>query len=404
MLRRLTVLTIIVSAIFLMLVGIPLDSQPLFYMSTVMFLTLAAMRVQAIVATRGLRFERKAPSVIIAGEKVPIRIRVWSTFKWRRSLLVITDDLPKNLAYDLDTKPLPVAPTYHYAVETHYDLRPLKRGVYKWSKIRVVSNDPLGVMEVEKVYEADPIEIVVHPAQIPFPVDLTALSGWGASLTDEGRNRGMGQEPRSVREYISGDSLRHVHWRSTARRGMLQVKEFDTGFNVNLYVALQLTSGTDVGEGSQTTLEAMCGNAAYLAEIILNRGGTFHLPFLENEVSVTRSAETRYKEICDALAFAQAIYTEPFSKQIDDLITETPVGSTVVIMLSSAEPGVDSAIQRLSRVRSVVVLIYDSSTYKKEKQRTILPSATEREFLSSIASSAIVQFIPNPFQTDVKSN
>ena len=33
---------------------------------------------------------------------------------------------------------------------------------------------------------------------------------------------------RSVREFRSGDSLRHIHWRSTARLGAMQVREFDS--------------------------------------------------------------------------------------------------------------------------------------------------------------------------------
>src|SRR3989442_11720032 len=45
-----------------------------------------------------------------------------------------------------------------------------------------------------------------------------------ASVPRPDRN---GLEGAGVREFRAGDSLRHVHWRSTARRGTLVVREFE---------------------------------------------------------------------------------------------------------------------------------------------------------------------------------
>jgi hypothetical protein len=38
---------------------------------------------------------------------------------------------------------------------------------------------------------------------------------------------GSGNEPFGIREYRVGDSLRRIHWRSTARRGQLVVREYE---------------------------------------------------------------------------------------------------------------------------------------------------------------------------------
>jgi len=42
----------------------------------------------------------------------------------------------------------------------------------------------------------------------------------------------------TVRDYRAGDSIRHVHWKATARRGSLQTKVFDPGATQTLIVAL----------------------------------------------------------------------------------------------------------------------------------------------------------------------
>lgn len=403
--RRYTLLVLITSGAMLLFVGILTSTMTLFYMSTVMLLMLLVMRIQAGLATKGLRFERVAPGTIVAGELIRMRIRVWSSIRLRRPLLFIEDDLPKDLLHPADTRPLPVAPDYEQAVETRYELRPLKRGIYRWSGIRVRSTDSLGIVTVSRRYEASPMELVVYPAQIPFGLDLVALSGWGANQADQGRNRGTGLEPRGVREFRAGDSLRFVHWRTTARTGQLQVKEFETGFNTNLAILIQQTAGTEVGTGAYTTLEAMCGHAAYLADVMLQRGSPIHLPNLEPpDVEMANSAEIRYSQIARALAGARADRTEPFAFEVESLIQRLLPSMTVVLFLSASEPGLAEAIRRLSSHTSVVALIYDVAQFQGAVSgRGILP-ATNADFLAEIAAPTVaIRLMDNPYASETKA-
>ena len=397
--RRHAVLTLTVSAIFLLIVGAFLNTQPLFYMSTVMILTLIALRLQASLATRGLRFERIAPLVMIAGELISIRIRVWSRLRFRRPLLLITDVLPTSLAGSADIKPLPIAPSFEEAVESRYEFRPVKRGIYRWSKIRVKSSDSLGLVHVERLYEADPIEVVIHPTQIPFALDLAAMSGWGANQADEGTNRGQGMEPRGVREFLPGDTLRHIHWRTTARIGTLQVKEFETGFNTNLVLAPQLTEGTEAGSGVETTLEVMCSHAAFVSEIMLNRGSTVALPNLESsDIAPAHSATIRYRQVCDALASAQSDRRVAFSSEIERIGRSLQPGSTLVLMISAAEPGLAEAVRMISAHTQVVAMLYNAIEYPGSGLARRLSPATDTDFMASLASPNVsIKIMSNPY-------
>lgn len=399
--RSYAVLTISVAAIFLLIVGAFLNTWPLFYMSTVMLVTLLLLKLQAWLAVRGLKFERIAPQLVVAGERVGMRIKVWSTIDIKRPLLLIVDDLPEGLDHDQDLKPLPIAPSFDTAVETRYELMPLKRGVYRWSKILVTSYDSLGLIRVDSTYETEPFEVTIHPAKIPIGFDLGALSGWGANQSDDGRNRGHGMEPRGVREYAPGDSMRHVHWPSTARTGRIQVKEFDTGFNTELYAVMQLTRGTEAGSGSATTLEAMCGHMAHIADVLLQRGSTVTLPNLEQSARSANSATQRYKEVCDALAAAKCDRTTRFASEIDDLVKVTPAGSSILVFLTSAEEGVAGSIRRLAEQRKVHLLLYDPSSYPKEKIVVDFLPCTDKDFLASVSSQNVTMtIVPYPYVSE----
>ena len=50
--------------------------------------------------------------------------------------------------------------------------------------------------------------------------------------------RGAGMDYYGVREFRAGDALRHVHWRTTARRGELVVREFETEVGVPLLILI----------------------------------------------------------------------------------------------------------------------------------------------------------------------
>ena len=88
---------------------------------------------------------------------------------------------------------------------------------------------------------------------------LPAAAGWGISEAESGQTRGAGLEPRGVRAYSAGDSLRHVHWRSSAKTGQLLVKEFEAGTHAAAAFLIQRKDGTEIGEGAATSLETMCG-------------------------------------------------------------------------------------------------------------------------------------------------
>ncbi len=404
MTQRYTLLTLTVAALFLMIVGVLTRGQQLFYMSTVLIVTLLMMRFQAELAVRGLRFARSAPKVIVAGELVSIKIRVWSLWKIRRPLLLISDVIPPRMARSLDVRPVPVAPSFEEAVETRYDFRATKRGCYRWSKIMVRSTDSMGIVHVNRTYEADPIEIVVHPSRIPLGVDLATLSGWGANQADEGKNRGSGMSTQGVREFAAGDSLRHVHWRSTAKTGTLQVKEFETGFNTNLMILPQLTSGTAFGEDDQSTLEAMCGHAAYISDIMLGRGSAVEFPNLETDRQPAHSADARYKQICDALARAECDHQHLFADEIATASKTASAFNTFVLMITVAEPGLAEAIVTLSHRSSVLVLVYDVRSFVGPNEKLPYLAATDADFISAISRKGVrVKIVTNPFITDEKA-
>ncbi|HVA30614.1 MAG TPA: DUF58 domain-containing protein [Gaiellaceae bacterium] len=107
-----------------------------------------------------------------------------------------------------------------------YVLERVPRGRYAFGAVRLTIEDPFSLARTELV-QGEPQALVVYPRL----VTLERLFSEGGAHTQDGRRlllrRPTGFDLHSVREYEQGESLRKVHWRSTARRGRLMVKELE---------------------------------------------------------------------------------------------------------------------------------------------------------------------------------
>ena len=121
-----------------------------------------------------------------------------------------------------------------------YTLSAVGRGRYVFEPVRLSIEDPFALARVELV-RGESEALVVYPRL----VELTTLFSEGGSHAQDGRRllmrRPTGYELHSVREHVEGDSLRAVHWPSTARRGRLMVKELEDAPRDEVVVLLDAT-------------------------------------------------------------------------------------------------------------------------------------------------------------------
>jgi uncharacterized protein (DUF58 family) len=382
--RSIAGLALGLAASFFAVVAVLLNAPVMFYIGTGLIATIGASRLQAWLSVRALRFDRVAPNQVRVGDLVTVQISVWSERRVKRPLVTVVDNLPARLPVADRSPSLPIAPAFDVPILTQYRFRPLKRGVYRWSGLSVVGTDALGLVMMGKHYPTPPVEMVVLPKPIPVALDIPLATGWGISEAESGQARGAGIEPRGVREYAVGDSLRHVHWASSARRGQLLVKEFEAGSHTSAAFVLQRTSGSEFGSAEHTTLEMMCGHAAFLADTLLQQGAKVEFPVLEEAKRHGTSSE-RLEEILQTLAHVQADTKETVADDVASSIGQLRPGSLLFVMLSLADPGLPSVLQQLrARTIQAVVMVYDAKTFEPKRRFADIDLASNPSFLEQL--------------------
>ncbi|MDM4719741.1 DUF58 domain-containing protein [Micromonospora sp. WMMA1363] len=157
------------------------------------------------------------PDRVGRGETAAMSLTVRNAGRLRAASLVALDRCGET------TVPVPVLRLRPGRDTTvRYDVPTDRRGVVPVGPLRVTRGDPLGLVAVSRLYGAA-LPVWVYPRIHP----LTAVpTGAGRSL--DGRMDAVAHGSitfDSLREYVVGDELRRVHWRTSARVGELMVRE-----------------------------------------------------------------------------------------------------------------------------------------------------------------------------------
>lgn len=142
------------------------------------------------------------------------------------------------------------------------------RGVYRIGPATINGGDPFGLFCLTLACPATD-SLLIYPRVLQLPA--LVMPRGTASGVDSRRQTLMGALPAaSVRDYQRGDSLRYIHWPSTAHRGALAVKELELEPSGDVWIVLDLQATVHSGQGDTGTLEYAIIVAASAAAALLD--------------------------------------------------------------------------------------------------------------------------------------
>ncbi|HEX5631675.1 MAG TPA: DUF58 domain-containing protein, partial [Gemmatimonadales bacterium] len=109
-------------------------------------------------------------------------------------------------------------------VQLSYPVTGVRRGIHPLGPLQVTSTDPFGLARRTTIFgERTPVTVA------PAVIDLPALSNFageaGGTLHTTNNQLGQGADNLIARPYVPGDSMRRIHWRATAHRDELMVRQ-----------------------------------------------------------------------------------------------------------------------------------------------------------------------------------
>ena len=211
-------------------------ASPVWIPQVAFYLFLAILLTDLILlfrVRRGMNGHRISADRLSNGDENDIRIHLENFYSFSISLRVF-DEIPHQFQRrDLEFN-ISMLPGENKVIQ--YQLRPVKRGEYSFGAVNVIASSPLKLFARRFRFSADKM-VPVYPSYLQMrKYELLAISN---RLVDVGikkiRKIGQNQEFELIKEYVSGDDIRTINWKATARKSRLMVNQFQDERSQQVY-------------------------------------------------------------------------------------------------------------------------------------------------------------------------
>ena len=316
-------------------------------------------------AMRVIRHHRVLPSDrAFLGEVLQAELEIvnagWFPLPWVR----LRDTLPVELHVSSSFHRV-IALLSHERITFVYQLHCRRRGYYQLGPLFVWAGDLFGVaQEVKQQEELQPL--TVYPKIVPLRhVALPSQSPFGELPC---RQRIFEDPTRviGVRDYTSGDSLRHINWKTSANVGRLQVKKYEPAISLETALFLNLNSDEyDIRSRADATELAIIVASSIANHLVEKRQAvalaTNGLDPLAGEVRTVslppRKGRGHLMKVLDILARVEAHATFPFTELLRRESVILSWGTTAVVITPQETEELFAALLQLRRQGFHVVLV-----------------------------------------------
>jgi uncharacterized protein (DUF58 family) len=299
------------------------------------------------------------------GESIEENFTVSNTGRLPTSMLEIREET--NVPAYNNTLTTVLSPQSSHTWRT--EIKCTRRGRYNIGALAVRVTDPLGLLSINRQI-GNSQRIIVYPEirELPFFETVPRLEPGSSPrrwLAGE-----ISPNAARVREYTSGDSLRHIHWQSTAHTGTLMVKEFDPDrsniYCKNIWIFPDMHQSARAGDGADTMEEYSIMIAASLVKKYNDAGKDVGMVVSGNRAHIflPDSGEEHLRRMLNTLAEINATGTIGIERLLSVETGRIEAGSVVVVITSSDNRGITGPLrQAVNKGAIVMAILLDSLSF-----------------------------------------
>lgn len=285
--------------------------------------------------------------------------------------------------------------------------RSQRRGRYRLGPLVIRTSDPFGLFPMERKIDAT-TNVVVFPLTVDilrFPLPSGVLSGGDALRR---RSMQITANAAGVRDYAPGDSFSRIHWKSSARRNRLIVKEFELDPLADLWIVpdmsalaryenpefetgvKQQVSGVYGGKGEvelpADTEEYTVTIAASLARFFLRQDRAVGMMANSSSAEFVQPdrGERQINRLLETLAVLRADGELDLSNSLLSQSSRFQRGTTLIVITASYDERWAITAREMERrgLRTVTILI-DPASFGSEHSADILQNTLHLHGLTS---------------------
>jgi uncharacterized protein (DUF58 family) len=300
------------------------------------------------------------PLRVPQGGKVGVTVEVANLGRIESGVLLVADQVPYQLGPPARFV-LPGVPGGDRE-RLRYELTGLARGRFSLGPLSVRLSDPFDLAQTTTDLAGE-TELIVHPR-----IEALPAPPFGGELTNalSARVRRLyqtGEEYYTTREYHDGDDLRKVHWRSSAKRGELMIRQDENPWQARAVLLADLRRFAHRGSDEQGSFEKLVSVVASVAVRLAASG--YELRYVLDDgkqVQAPHGGDAGATAMLDFLATVTATRTPSLAPVASRLARAGDGGLLVAVLtVPTAEEAAALARCRLAYPKALALLVRSES-------------------------------------------
>ncbi len=333
--------------------GLSVIFVKMWMMLTLVLVGLLVVEVYGLLKVPSLRWRRQVQGSLAVG--------VWNSVKLEVHNLsdsTLTLDIFDHHPDSADTSDMPAritTPAGVWATLT-YQILPLERGQFDFSKVQVRVSGVLGLLQKNSDY---PLESKVKI----FP-NFTSIIKYSLLAHDQRqsqmgvrrvRRRGEGTEFQQLREYRFGDSLKKIDWKATSRMNKLISREYQDERDQRIIFLIDCGRKMNSKDGELSHFDHALNALLLLSYIALKQGDSVGLMTFggHDRWLAPRKGIHRVNQVLNTVYDLKPSVTEPDYLKCATMISRRhPKRSLIVLITNLRDEESDELLSSLSLLKS----------------------------------------------------
>ncbi len=370
----------ILLAVIILIISLAYYQIPLILICFLFILTSGVSRLWNRYCLHRIEYSRRLnPNHAFFGEEVVLEIEIANRKILPLTWLKIEDEVPEEFilhkgkaAYFREdrltmTNVFPIG--MYSKLKRRFPFKCSHRGAFLFGPAHIQSGDLFGFFKSHKQIRKQDY-LLVYPRLVP----LEKLGIQSQQLFGDIRlKHHLFQDPvltAGVREYQYGDSLKRLHWKSSARLARLQTKVYEPTTTIDISIFLDVRTVKPPSWGSIYQLRELgIITAASVSQSSLDAGfgiGVYVNQKTSFSQGIIRVPHSRHPDqllkILEALAQLQKVESISIAEFIHQEVYSLPWGSTLVVISAQPDDNLLATLLDLTRAGRCVVLIIVGGT------------------------------------------
>jgi uncharacterized protein (DUF58 family) len=304
------------------------------------------------------------PNRITIGQQAHVRVRLRNESAIPTGTMLLQENMDPTLGGPRRMTVERISPQGRRDID--YVVTARSRGVHSVGPLSVTVVDPFGLASLTRTFSETEHLIAVPHVEPLRPRRFGGLqSGSGDQRT--GALSTGGEDDVVPRLYRTGDELRRIHWRASARLGELMVRHEEQPWKLSatLIVDLRVNAHNTVLDGLSTpensSLEWTVAAAASISDHLIERGYSVTLTDTRGErIASAADAHARH-DLLTTLATLRS--TPPHRVTFSPGTLEEGGNAVIIALVGPMDPQDAEALAAIRRNRPGAAIVLDSGTW-----------------------------------------